>query len=119
MGFFSFHTTDTKAVIWNTYQDMYPTKIIYMIDNKGNQWEEPSYEGYGKFGGKDFHELVAEMNGFGSDREKGIDIYFESERKPELYKDFIFPNLVTKPNMKWRNTRPKDHDGQGFWIGRT
>ena len=108
MGFFSFHTTDTKAVVWNIHQSMYPIKTIYMIDNKGNEWVESEYDGYGIFGGKDFHELVAEM---------GIEIYFESERKPELYKDFIFPNLVTKPNMKWRNTKPRDHNGQGFWIG--
>ena len=111
MGFFSWHTTDTKTVVWNKHQEMYPTKTIYMIDNKGNEWVESEYDGYGIFGGKDFYELVAEMNGFESDRDKGIEIYFDSDG------DFIFPNLVTKPNMRWRNTKPRDHNGQGFWIG--
>jgi hypothetical protein len=36
---------------------------VVMCDDKGNKYVEECYEGYGVFGGKDFYELVAEMNG--------------------------------------------------------
>ena len=114
MGMFSWHTTDNKTVIWNK-NSLYETKPIYMIDNKGNEWVEHDYEGYGCFGGKDYYELVAEMNGEAegiteSDRLIGIDISFERENSK-----YIFPNLVCKPNKKWRNVKPRDHMGQGFY----
>ena len=32
-----------------------------MLDNKGNVWTEDNYEGYGVFGGKDYYELLAEL----------------------------------------------------------
>ena len=37
---------------------------VVMCDDKGNKYVEECYEGYGVFGGKDFYELVAEMNGY-------------------------------------------------------
>ena len=62
MGMFSWHTNDTKRVIWvSGYKQ---TSTVYLIDNKGNQWKEDNYQGYGVFGGKDYYELMAEMNGF-------------------------------------------------------
>ena len=114
MGMFSWHTTDNNTVIWNRYSP-YKTKPIYMIDNKGNEWVEHDYDGYGCFGGKDFYELVAEMNGEAkgnteSDRLIGIDICFERDSS-----EYIFPNLVCKPNKKWRNVVPREHDGQGSY----
>lgn len=45
------------------YSDHENEGTIYMLDDKGNRWEENSYEGYGVFGGKDYFDLVAEMNG--------------------------------------------------------
>jgi len=108
MGFFSWHTNDTGEPIWNTYTGK--SKTIYMIDNKGNQWVEHDYGGYGDFGGKDYYELLAEMNGLESDRLKGIELNFNTESKP-----FITPNLVTKPDQKWKNEKPVDHQGQGHW----
>jgi len=58
MGQYSFLTSDTEEqiVIGN-----HPP--VYMRDNKGNWWVEKNYEGYGVFGGKDFHVLLANMNG--------------------------------------------------------
>jgi hypothetical protein len=56
-----------------------------MTDNAGNQWVEEQYEGYGVFGGKDFFELLAEMNGE-TGREAGIDLAHGDE-------PFLSPNL--------------------------
>jgi len=62
MGFFSWKTQDTKRSIANVFSGK-PVFTVYMIDHKGNKWEEPAYGGYGDFGGKDFYVLLAEMNG--------------------------------------------------------
>ena len=75
MGFFSWHTNDTDRSIANKYSGR-TTFNVYMRDNKGNVWVESDYEGYGRFGGKDYYELLAEMNGLGSDRETGIWLQF-------------------------------------------
>lgn len=63
MGMFSWFTQDTNHRIINGQRH----KVI-MTDDKGNQYIEDCYEGYGEFGGKDYYELLAEMNGLGSDR---------------------------------------------------
>ena len=69
-GMFSFKTLgDNKAISAMTGAD------IYMFDNKGNMWHEENYEGYGIFGGEDYFELMAKMNGE-SGRAAGIDLYF-------------------------------------------
>tara|TARA_R100001126_G_scaffold45298_1_gene25633 strand:+ start:231 stop:563 length:333 start_codon:yes stop_codon:yes gene_type:complete len=108
MGFFSWHTNDTNEPIWNCHTGKHDT--VYMIDNLGNQWVEHFYDGYGEFGGKDYYELLAEMNGLPSDRGEGIDLAFSNPRKKH-----ITPNLVTKPNQKWQPVEPKNHMGQGYW----
>lgn len=59
MGQFSWFTQDTHHRIVNDAE-----YTIYMADDKGNKYREDFYEGYGEFGGKDFYELVAEMNGY-------------------------------------------------------
>ena len=79
MGQFSWFTQDTDKQIGSEPEN---TITVYMYDDKGNRWKEENYEGYGRFGGKDFYDLLAEMNGFTKDnvdvelREKGIDLYF-------------------------------------------
>lgn len=72
MGQFSWFTQDTKHRIVNG-EDF---KVV-MTDNKGRKYVEHCYEGYGEFGGKDYYELLAEMNGLGSDRDAGIKLAFE------------------------------------------
>jgi hypothetical protein len=81
-----------------------------MTDNKGNKWAETEYEGYGIFGGKDYYELLAEMNGQGSDRDKGIDLSLSEDSK------VTHPNLTEDPNWEWRNQRPEDCNYQGFFY---
>jgi hypothetical protein len=80
-----------------------------MTDDKGNKWSEDKYDGYGVFGGKDYHELLAEMNGLGSDRDAGIDLEFSG-------KPFIAPNLTEDPNWKWRDEVPKTCPYQGYFY---
>jgi hypothetical protein len=107
MGFFSFLTNETKRSISNVYSAK-PTFPVYMLDDKGNVWKESKYEGYGDFGGKDFYELLAEMNGLKT-REEGIDLAYSS--KPCKY-----PNLVQNPNSNWIDEKTEDCPYQGFFY---
>jgi hypothetical protein len=108
MGFFSWKTQDTNRSIPNFYSNR-PTFPVTMTDNKGNKWTETRYEGYGIFDGKDFYELLAEMNGKESDRSEGIRLYYGDE-------PFLSPNLNENPNAKWINRTPEDCEFQGYFY---
>ena len=73
MGFFSWLKSDDGEPVRNQFTDDGPTPVK-MIDDKGNEWLELNYEGYGVFGGMDFYELVEQMNGGTGDRISGINI---------------------------------------------
>lgn len=77
MGFFSWHTQDTNKSIANRYSNR-PTFTVYMVNplNLDEYYTEDNYEGYGVFGGKDYYELLAEINNEGNDRDKGIELAF-------------------------------------------
>ena len=85
MGFFSWITQDTGESIANTYSSR-PTFSVTMTDDKGNRWREEDYEGYGVFGGKDFYELLDEMNGGSGCRDAGIELSFSTKphKSPSL-----------------------------------
>ena len=51
MGFYSWITQDTGRSIANAYSGLETFNVI-MTDDKGNQFAEEDYEGYGVFGGK-------------------------------------------------------------------
>lgn len=135
MGQFSWITQDTGEAIRECYGcDDQELTTAYMWDNKGNVWKETKYEGYGKFGGKDFYELLAEMNGLKASKEeivackygdtdeekytevmrsKGIDLFFDKDRTFPI----IGPNLTRKPNWKWKIGHiPEDDPNQGWGI---
>ena len=85
-----------------------------MHDNKGNVWTEENYEGYGRFGGKDFYQLVAEMNSLDGltgdedrDRDLGIDLAFGQE-------PYLSPNLTRDSNWSWENRAPSGCPNQGW-----
>jgi hypothetical protein len=59
-GQFSWMTQDTGQQIGSQDENKIP---VYMFDNKGKYYYENDYDGYGEFGGMDYYELVAEMNG--------------------------------------------------------
>lgn len=110
MGMFSWYTQDTnKRIVANQ------EKTIIMTDMFGNKYVEECYEGYGVFGGKDFYELLAEMNGLGSDRLKGIELAFEYAKG---YNPFaIFPSL-TENGEFMGGVAPTMDDNQGFNVGK-
>ena len=116
MGFFSWITQDTNRSIANNYSTR-STFPVTMTDNKGNKWHEKDYEGYGIFGGKDFYQLVAEMNNLEgltgdveNDRGLGIDLWFSD-------KPYISPNLTENSRWTWGNNKPEECDDQGFFYG--
>jgi len=106
MGLFSWKTMDTNKSICNSYSCRKPFKVV-MTDNKGNKWIEENYEGYGVFGGKDFYELLAEMNGE-KDRHRGISLAYGD-------KPFISPNL-NENEREWVNRYPEDCPEQGYFY---
>lgn len=109
MGFFSWKTQDTDRSIPNSYSGR-STFTVYMCDDKGNKWKEDDYEGYGKFGGKDYYELLSEMNGGPSDRSNGITIAYSGDSNVK------YPNLVEDPNWKWQNEAPEPCPDQGYFY---
>lgn len=63
MGQFSWKTQDTHQPIfcdWDQYGDRQTIYMIHPID--GTLYKEDGYEGYGVFGGRDFYELLADVN---------------------------------------------------------
>ena len=108
MGFFSWKTQDTGKSINNHYSGI-PTFKVIMTDNKGNQWVEENYEGYGEFGGKDFYELLSEMNGGSGDRCDGIDRHFSNG------KNQIYPSL-TENGEHYPLGAPEDCEYQGYFY---
>lgn len=114
MGQFSWKTQDTNEVIRNNVAINDERGKAYMHDNKGNIWEELNYEGYGEFGGKDYFQLLAEMNNLegltgdvDKDRILGIDLNYSG-------KSFISPNLTRNKEWVWKNEIPEDDPNQGW-----
>lgn len=114
MGFFSWITQDTGRSICNTYSDR-PTFKVIMLDNKGNKYVEENYEGYGVFGGKDFYELLAEMNGL-STRDDGIDLCFMDNPSGDNTPGVLYPNLVESEDWEWCNFGPVSCSDQGYFY---
>jgi hypothetical protein len=124
MGFFSWHTSDTKKSIANKYSGR-KMFAVYMITENGMVFTETDYEGYGVFGGKDIYELIAEMNKLpfknkDEARSKPIDLLFEThitngERtyKQGHDKDARFFNWETPLNEEGGKT-PNQLIGEGW-----
>ena len=106
MEYFSFKTQDTDRSISNCDSNLKPFKVI-MTDDKGNQYTETNYAGYGVFGGKDFYVLLAEMNGY-TTREEGIDLVF-------MEKERISPSL-SESGKYFDGQSPKICELQGFFY---
>jgi hypothetical protein len=112
MGFFSWNTQDTDCSIANQHSNRMPF-TVYMHDDKGNVWKEDNYDGYGEFGGKDYYELVSEMNGGISDRQAGIDMAFIDHRPNPNIK---YPNLTETPDWEWIDEEPENCEYQGYFY---
>ena len=126
MGFFSWNTMDTDNSIANEHSNR-KTFRVQMMDNKGNVFTENEYEGYGRFGGKDFYELLAEMNGFESDktgdeytdeaRGFGINLAFKDNPNGIGTKGVLYPNLVEQANgWVYEMSGPDNCEYQGYFY---
>jgi len=120
-GQFSWFTQDTDQQIGSEDENTLP--FVYMHDDKGNKWLEKRYEGYGVFGGKDYYELLDQMNGGSGDRSEGIRLAFDDAavaagkiKFPALtvsatlpsYHDFT-EEAKNDPNQSWYQ-EPEDDD---------
>ena len=107
-GQFSWFTQDTDEQIGSEPEN---TITVYMHDDKGNVWKEDNYEGYGVFGGKDYYELLDQMNGGSGDRQSGIDLAF-SEKK------VLFPALTASPKLASYHdfTEEAENDPNQSWY---
>ena len=119
MGFFSWIAQDTAEPIYiNGYQKPgYTQRTYFMWDNNGNSWKEPSYEGYGMFGKKDYYILLAEMN-----RTYGKNVTEDQKRNDGIHIEFspnhdgiVFPNLTETSIWTWINEKPNRHENQGCY----
>jgi len=125
MGFFSWMTQDTNKSIANQYSSR-NTFPVYMIDDKGNVYYEPNYEGYGVFGGKDYYELLAEMNGItdfvegdvmNELRTKGINLEFKDNPSGNGSPNVKYPNLVgDKDGWVYDAKGPESCNDQGYFY---
>jgi hypothetical protein len=107
MGFFSFKTQDTARSISNK-QSRRGTFTVFMHDDKGNVYKESNYAGFGEFGGVDYYELLAEMNGLQT-REDGINLAYSG-------KPYKAPNLTETAAWNYTNEAPERCDEQGFFF---
>lgn len=116
MGQWSYFTQDTHRRIVNG-QPMH----VVMCDDKGNKYVEECYEGYGVFGGKDYFELLAEMNGatleqFGGNHEElryeGIRMAFDGD--PSGMNPNVKHPSLTEEGVYWNGKAPEPDPNQGF-----
>jgi hypothetical protein len=97
MGFFSWNTSDTKKSIANRYSSKETFKV-HLITRDGQVYTEDDYEGYGLFGGIDYYEVMAIINGLNKTplkineemRDRGINLMFRSGvRNKETKQEFV------------------------------
>lgn len=121
MGCFSWKCQDTgRRIVIDR-----PMHVV-MRDDKNNKYEEECYEGYGEFGGKDYYELLAEMNGVtladcGGDKErlrqKGIDMAFDGH--PHGDNPNVKHPSLTEQGWYCDGKAPESDPDQGFpeeWL---
>lgn len=125
MGCFSWFTQDKshKRIVIGIIKEP-----IYMIGEVNGQrithTEENHYDGYGVFGGKDYYELMAEMNGktladFDGDHDKlrhaGIEMAFDGDPLGYSAK-WKHPTLTLVEGDYHDGYAPESDPDQGFPI---
>ena len=136
-GQFSWFTQDSERQIGSEPEN---TINVYMYDNEGNQWYEKEYEGYGEFGGMDYYELLARMNGYSDEdlkdkallksiraisspemRDIGIALAFDTAKIKTRDKGgkVLYPALVEDPKYNWKRhdfTKQPERDPNQSWY---
>jgi hypothetical protein len=127
-GQFSWMTQDTGEQIGSERENRI---TVYMYDNEGNQYKEAKYDGYGEFGGMDYYELLARMNGYTEEdleevkgpfkemRQLGIDVAFDKLPTKDKGKKVLYPALVTDPRYNWKKhnfTQEAESDPDQSWY---
>lgn len=123
-GQFSWITQDTDQQIGSERANMID---VWMYDNEGNSWYEKRYEGYGEFGGMDYYELLAKMNGYSEEdlkkgqemRDLGIDLAFKNLKTKDKGKKVLFPALVADGKYNWKRhdfTKEAESDPNQSWY---
>lgn len=127
-GQFSWMTQDSGEQIGSERENRI---TVFMYDNEGNQYKEDKYEGYGEFGGMDYYELVAKMNGYTEEdlegykgsfkemRQLGIDLAFGKLKTKDKKGKTLFPALVTDPRYNWKRhdfTQEAENDPNQSWY---
>ena len=107
-----------------------------MYDNEGNSWYEKKYEGYGEFGGMDYYELLARMNGYSEEdledkkvlkamsygkemRDIGISLAFDKLPTKDKKRKVLFPALSSSPKYNWKRhdfTQEAESDPNQSWY---
>ena len=123
-GQFSWFTQDTEQQIGSEREN---TIDVWMYDNQGNSWYEKHYQGYGVFGGMDYYELLAKMNGYSEEdlrkgqemRGLGIDLAFKKLKTKDKGKKVLFPALVADGKYNWKRhdfTKEAESDPNQSWY---
>ena len=127
-GQFSWFTQDTDQQIGSEKQN---TIDVWMYDNEGNSWYEDRYEGYGVFGGMDYYELLAKMNGYSDEdledykgtfkemRSIGIDLAFGKLKTKHKGRKTLFPALSGNARFNWKRhdfTQEAESDPNQSWY---
>lgn len=128
-GQFSWFTQDTDQQIGSEREN---TITVYMYDNEGNRYKEDKYEGYGVFGGMDYFELLAKMNGYSEEdlesvkgpfkevRQLGIDLAYGKLKTKNKNRQLLFPALVEDPRYNWKRhdftEAPADDPNQSWYV---
>lgn len=127
MGFFSWKTVDTGKSIANTHSRK-KTFTVYMVAPSDGEdalkvFREDDYDGYGVFGGKDYYELLAEINGFTEQddcelRDVGIDLEYHPEKFDLKGRPIAFPQLfeVVPINGIDFSVKPPNCPDQGYFY---
>ena len=123
-GQFSWFTQDSDQQIGSEREN---TIDVWMYDNQGNSWYEKHYQGYGVFGGMDYYELLAKMNGYSEEdlrkgqemRGLGIDLAFKKLKTKDKGKKVLFPALVADGKYNWKRhdfTQEAESDPNQSWY---
>jgi hypothetical protein len=97
-----------------------------MKTEDGRVWEEPAYEGYGVFGGKDIYLLIAELNGLSAEdedklRSAAIDLTFKDNPEGDFYTASCLgvkiPKLFKNKHSKFEDYGyPAECEDQGYFY---